>query len=103
MDLETFLYSDSIWNGSCMPPTGVSWKCRQDSFELRMYELDKAGEGKNHGLDLMVYSAVTGESTGSAYFIRWRILYGGTVSGTWNGRSDPGEFCSDPSGCDVYR
>ena len=30
-------------------------------FELRMYELDKAGEGKNHGLDLMVYSAVTGK------------------------------------------
>ena len=24
-------------------------------------ELDKAGEGKNHGLDLMVYSAVTGK------------------------------------------
>lgn len=30
-------------------------------FELRMYQLDKAGEGKNHGLDLMVYSSVTGK------------------------------------------
>lgn len=30
-------------------------------FELRMYGLEKAGEGKNHGLDLMVYSAVTGK------------------------------------------
>jgi len=30
-------------------------------FELRMYDIDKAGEGKNHGLDLMVYSHVTGK------------------------------------------
>ncbi len=30
-------------------------------FELRMYDLEKAGEGRNHGLDLMVYSAVTGK------------------------------------------
>ena len=26
-----------------------------------MYDLDKAGEGKNKGLDLMVYSSVTGK------------------------------------------
>lgn len=30
-------------------------------YELRMYNLDRAGEGKNHGLDLMVYSHVTGK------------------------------------------
>ena len=30
-------------------------------FEFRMYDLQKAGEGKNHGLDLMVYSHVTGQ------------------------------------------
>ena len=30
-------------------------------FELRMYDLDKAGEGRNRGLDLMVYSTVTGK------------------------------------------
>ena len=30
-------------------------------YELRMYRLEKAGEGKNHGLDLMVYSTVTGK------------------------------------------
>lgn len=30
-------------------------------YELRMYQLDKAGTGKNHGLDLMVYSTVTGK------------------------------------------
>ena len=29
-------------------------------FELRMYDLKKAGEGRNKGLDLMVYSNVTG-------------------------------------------
>ena len=30
-------------------------------FEFRMYDLEKAGEGKNRGLDLMVYSTVTGK------------------------------------------
>ena len=30
-------------------------------YELRMYQLDNAGTGKNHGLDLMVYSTVTGK------------------------------------------
>lgn len=30
-------------------------------YELRMYDLKKAGEGKNRGLDLMVYSTVTGK------------------------------------------
>ena len=30
-------------------------------YELRMFRLEKAGEGKNHGLDLMVYSTVTGK------------------------------------------
>lgn len=31
-------------------------------FELRMINLEKAGEGKNKGLDLMVYSTVTGKT-----------------------------------------
>ena len=30
-------------------------------YELRMYDAKKAGEGKNRGLDLMVYSNVTGQ------------------------------------------
>ncbi len=30
-------------------------------YELRMYDIEKAGEGANHGLDLMVYSQVTGK------------------------------------------
>ncbi|MCI6291412.1 MAG: DNA repair protein, partial [Clostridiales bacterium] len=29
-------------------------------FEMRLMQEDRAGEGKNRGLDLMVYSAVTG-------------------------------------------
>ena len=31
-------------------------------FELRMKELESAGEGKNRGLDFMVYSHVTGQT-----------------------------------------
>ena len=31
-------------------------------FELRLYDLEKAGEGKNRGLDLLVYSTVTGKT-----------------------------------------
>lgn len=30
-------------------------------FELRIIDIDQAGVGKNHGLDLMVYSTVTGK------------------------------------------
>ena len=30
-------------------------------FELRMFNMNKAGEGRNRGLDLMVYSTVTGK------------------------------------------
>ena len=30
-------------------------------FEFRMYDIEKAGEGKNRGLHLMIYSAVTGK------------------------------------------
>lgn len=31
-------------------------------FELRMVDADRAGEGRNRGLDLMVYSSVTGKT-----------------------------------------
>ena len=31
-------------------------------FELRTYEIEKAGVGTNKGLDLMVYSYITGKS-----------------------------------------
>ena len=59
MDLETFVqrqYLERILYAANRRFLEMS----AGQFELRMYDLDKAGEGKNHGLDLMVYSAVTG-------------------------------------------
>ena len=60
MDLETFVqrqYLERILYAANRRFLEMS----AGQFELRMYELDKAGEGKNRGLDLMVYSAVTGK------------------------------------------
>ena len=60
MDLETFVqrqYLERILYAANRRFLEIS----AGQFELRMYDLDKAGEGKNHGLDLMVYSAVTGK------------------------------------------
>ena len=60
MDMETFVqryYLEQILHAA-------NHRFREMSggqFELRMFSLTKAGEGKNHGLDLMVYSAVTGK------------------------------------------
>lgn len=59
MDIETYVqryYLERIL-------TAANRRFRDMSagqFELRMYDIDKAGEGKNRGLDLMVYSEVTG-------------------------------------------
>lgn len=36
-------------------------KMSAEQYELRIYDINKAGEGKNRGLDLMVYSTVTGK------------------------------------------
>ena len=60
MDLETFVqrqYLERILYTANRRFLEMS----AGQFELRMYDLDKAGEGKNRGLDLMVYSAVTGK------------------------------------------
>ena len=60
MDLETFVqrqYLERILYAA----NRCFLEMSAGQFELRMYDLDKAGEGKNHGLDLMVYSAVTGK------------------------------------------
>ena len=60
MDLETFVqryYLERILQAANRRFREMS----AGQFELRMYELEKAGEGKNRGLDLMVYSAVTGK------------------------------------------
>ena len=60
MDIETFVqryYLERILSAANLRFRDMS----AGQFELRMYDLDRAGEGRNRGLDLMVYSAVTGK------------------------------------------
>lgn len=60
MDIETFVqryYLQNILTAANRRFGEMS----AGQYELRMYRLEKAGEGKNHGLDLMVYSTVTGK------------------------------------------
>ncbi len=60
MDIETFVqryYLERILRAANRRFTDMS----AGQFELRMYDAEKAGEGRNHGLDLMVYSTVTGK------------------------------------------
>ena len=60
MDLETYVqrhYLEQILQAANRRFYNMS----AGQFEFRMYDLQKAGEGKNHGLDLMVYSHVTGQ------------------------------------------
>ncbi len=59
MDLETFVqryYLERILQAANRRFRDMS----AGQFELRMVEIGKAGEGKNRGLDLMVYSNITG-------------------------------------------
>ncbi|MCD8337786.1 MAG: SMC family ATPase [Lachnospiraceae bacterium] len=59
MDLETFVqryYMERILRAANRRFLEMSG----GQFELRMVDAEKAGKGKNRGLDLMVYSAVTG-------------------------------------------
>lgn len=60
MDLETYVqryYLERILDAANRRFQDMS----AGQFELRMCDLEKAGEGKNRGLDLMVYSTVTGK------------------------------------------
>ena len=60
MDIETFVqrwYLERILRAANLRFRRMSG----GQFELRMVSLDRAGEGKNHGLDLTVYSTVTGK------------------------------------------
>lgn len=60
MDLETYVqryYLKKILYAA----NSRFYEMSAGQFELRMYQLEKAGEGKNKGLDLMVYSTVTGK------------------------------------------
>ena len=60
MDIETFVqryYLERILYAANRRFQEMS----AGQFELRMKDIDKAGVGKNRGLDLMVYSTVTGK------------------------------------------
>lgn len=60
MDLETFVqryYLEKVLHAANIRFQEMSG----GQFELRMVSPERAGEGKNRGLDLMVYSAVTGK------------------------------------------
>ena len=60
MDIETFVQRYYLERILC----AANQRFREMSagqFELRMCETGRAGIGKNRGLDLMVYSAVTGK------------------------------------------
>lgn len=60
MDIETFVqryYLERILYAANLRFQEMS----AGQFELRMKDIDKAGVGKNRGLDLMVYSTVTGK------------------------------------------
>lgn len=60
MDIETYVqrhYLEQILEAANQKFQDMS----AGQFELRMCDIDKAGTGKNRGLDLMVYSAVTGK------------------------------------------
>lgn len=60
MDLETYVqryYLEKILYAANRRFQDMS----AGQFELRMVNIDKAGDGKNKGLDLMVYSTVTGK------------------------------------------
>lgn len=60
MDIETFVqryYLEQVLYAANIRFQDMS----AGQFELRMYNIDKAGLGKNRGLDLMVYSTVTGK------------------------------------------
>lgn len=60
MDLETYVlrhYLKDILKAANRRFSRMS----SGQFELRIYGLQKAGEGRNRGLDLMVYSAVNGQ------------------------------------------
>ena len=59
MDLET--YVQRYYLEQVLVSANIRFReMSAGQFELRMYDLQKAGEGKNRGLDLMVFSTVTG-------------------------------------------
>ncbi len=60
MDIETFVQRYYLEQILCAANNRFQ-DMSAGQFEFRMCEIDKAGVGKNQGLDLMVYSTVTGK------------------------------------------
>ncbi len=60
MDIETFV--QRYYLQRILDATNIHFQhMSAGEFELRLTENEKAGQGRNKGLDLMVYSAVTGK------------------------------------------
>ena len=60
MDIETYVQRCYLERILCAANRRFE-EMSAGQFELRMFDIDKAGKGKNRGLDLMVYSTVTGK------------------------------------------
>ncbi|MCI9545639.1 MAG: AAA family ATPase [Lachnospiraceae bacterium] len=60
MDIETYVQRYYLEQILCAANNRFQ-DMSAGQFELRMCDIDKAGEGKNRGLDLMVYEALTGK------------------------------------------
>lgn len=60
MDIETYVQRKYLEKILCYANIRFL-KMSAGQYELRIYDINKAGEGKNRGLDLMVYSTVTGK------------------------------------------
>ncbi len=60
MDIETFV--QRYYLQRILDRTNIHFQhMSAGEFELRLTEYERAGQGKNRGLDLMVYSAITGK------------------------------------------
>ena len=60
MDIETFVQRYYLQQILQAANQRLAVMC-DEQYELRMCELDKAGDGRNKGLDLMVYSPITNQ------------------------------------------
>ncbi|MCD8325791.1 MAG: AAA family ATPase [Lachnospiraceae bacterium] len=60
MDIETFVQREYLQN-ILYAANARFGEMSAGEFELRMVDIEHAGEGRNRGLDLMVYSNVTGK------------------------------------------
>ena len=86
MDLETYVqryYLEKILYAANRRFANMS----AGQFELRMVDEENAGKGKNRGLDLMVYSNVTGKEREVRTFRRESLWQPGIGTLEWQIRS----------------